>query len=367
MKIGIIDVTITMSYGGIQTAVWELAKQLHDAGHEVHLYGGNGDIRHNLAGRQIQIHTYPYTPRDKVIDLGGRFRRIVERYTFARHAKKDVISQNFDWVILTKPFDFFWPSMMPKSSSTRFCYMSGGTSFFKGDRWLGKKISAWVACSHFNAWQIQHHFKQFPSVIYNGVDIEKFRPMTTSLREQLGIAGSTFLLSFAGRLVGWKGLSVVIDAIEQLKGEDVKLLIIGAGDDLERLKKKAISKGVAEQVIFHQPVEHNVLPEFYAASDVGIFPSTGDEAFGITIAEAMACAKPVIASHIGGIPEVVGNEGTAGLLVAPGSADEIVIAINHLRGLPDRGKAMGELARVRIETRYTWQHSAQRLLQALAS
>lgn len=190
--------------------------------------------------------------------------------------------------------------MMSKSSSTRFCYMSGGTSFFKGDRRLGKKISAWVACSHFNAWQIQHHFKQFPSVIYNGVDIAKFKPMSTSLREQLGISQSTFLLSFAGRLVGWKGLSVAIDAIEKLKGEDVKLLIIGAGDDLERLKSKAVAKGIAEQVIFHQPVGHNQLPEFYAASDAGIFPSTGDEAFGITIAEAMACAKPVIASHIGG-------------------------------------------------------------------
>lgn len=139
MKIGLIDVTITMSYGGIQTAVWELAKQLHDAGHEVHLYGGNGDVRHELAGRQIHIHTYPYTPREKVIDLGGRFRRIVERYSFARYAKQDVIRQNFDWVILTKPFDFFWPAMMPKSCSTRFCYMSGGTSFFKGDRKLAKK------------------------------------------------------------------------------------------------------------------------------------------------------------------------------------------------------------------------------------
>lgn len=73
MKIGLIDVTITMSYGGIQTAVWELAKQLHDAGHEVHLYGGNGDVRHELAGRQIHIHTYPYTPREKVIDLGVVF------------------------------------------------------------------------------------------------------------------------------------------------------------------------------------------------------------------------------------------------------------------------------------------------------
>lgn len=81
----------------------------------------------------------------------------------------------------------------------------------------------------------------------------------------------------------------------------------------------------------------------------------------------MACAKPVIASHIGGIPEVVGNEGSAGLLVAPGNADEIVMAINHLRTLSDRGKSMGEKARLRIKSRYTWQHSAQRLLQALAS
>lgn len=365
MKIGLIDVTITMSYGGIQTAVWELAKQLHDAGHEVHLYGGNGDIRQNLAGRQIQIHTYPYTPRDKVIDLGGRFRRIVERYTFARHAKKDVINQKFDWVILTKPFDFFWPSLMPKSSSTRFCYMSGGTSFFKGDRRLGKNISAWVACSHFNAWQIQHHFKQFPQVIYNGVDLEKFKPMTTSLRQQLNISDNTFLLAFAGRLVGWKGLSVAIDAISLLKNDDVKLLIVGAGEDLERLKKKVFTKGVLEQVIFHEPVEHGELPAFYATCDAGIFPSVGDEAFGITIAEAMACGKPVIASHIGGIPEVVGNEGTAGLLVTPGDAQSIVTAINHLRELPDRGKEMGENARLRIESRYTWQHSAQRLLRAL--
>ena len=107
-------------------------------------------------------------------------------------------------------------------------------------------------------------------MIYNGVDIAKFKPMSTSLREQLGISQSTFLLSFAGRLVGWKGLSVAIDAIEKLKGEDVKLLIIGTGDDLDRLKSKAVAKGIAEQVIFHQPVEHNQLPEFYAASDAGI-------------------------------------------------------------------------------------------------
>ncbi|WP_216074431.1 glycosyltransferase, partial [Acinetobacter baumannii] len=71
----------------------------------------------------------------------------------------------------------------------------------------------------------------------------KFKPMTTSLRQQLGVSEPTFLLAFAGRVVGWKGLSVAIDAIAQLRDEDVKLLIIGAGDALEQLKNKAMVKG----------------------------------------------------------------------------------------------------------------------------
>ncbi|MDC9592832.1 glycosyltransferase family 4 protein [Xenorhabdus sp. IM139775] len=365
MKIGFIDVTVTMSYGGIQTAVWELAKALTDAGHEIHIFGGTGDVRPALGGRNIPIHTFPFVPRARVLNLGRRFQRIVERYSFARHARETVIAENFDWVILTKPFDFFWPRMMPATSHTQFCYMSGGTSFFKGDRVLGKKISAWVACSHFNAWQIQHHFKQFPGVIYNGVDIDKFKPADSAVRTRLGINEKTFLLTFAGRLVGWKGMKVAIDAMALLRDKDVKLLIIGEGEDLKLLEKRVSALSLEESVIFHPPVGHDQLPEFYAAGDAGIFPSIGDEAFGITIAEAMACGRPVIASYIGGIPEVVGNEGSAGILVTPGDAMAIADAVNHLLSLPDRGENMGKSARQRIETMYTWEHSASRLLNAI--
>ncbi|MDR0217386.1 MAG: glycosyltransferase family 4 protein [Enterobacteriaceae bacterium] len=365
MKIGFIDVTVTMSYGGIQTAVWELAKALTDAGHEIHIFGGSGDIRPALDDRNIRIHTFPFIPRECVINIGRRFQRIVERYSFARHARKTVIAENFDWVILTKPFDFFWPRMMPANSQTKFCYMSGGTSFFKGDRTLGKKIAAWVACSHFNAWQIQHHFKQFPNVIYNGVDVDKFKPATSDVRNRLGIHENTFLLTFAGRLVGWKGMKIAIDAMAQLRDKDVRLLIIGAGEALQQLEKRVAERKLEQAVIFHPPVGHDQLPEFYAAGDAGIFPSIGDEAFGITIAEAMACERPVIASYIGGIPEVVGNEGQSGILVTPGNATAITDAVNHLLSLPDRGKAMGKHARQRIKAMYTWEHSARRLLDTI--
>ncbi|AYA42531.1 glycosyltransferase family 4 protein [Xenorhabdus nematophila] len=365
MKIGFIDVTVTMSYGGIQTAVWELAKALTDAGHEIHIFGGTGDIRPELAGRNIHIHTFPFIPRERVLNIGRRFQRIVERYSFARHAREAVMAENFDWLILTKPFDFFWPRMIPKTSHTKFCYMSGGTSFFKGDRILGKKISAWVACSHFNAWQIQHHFKQFPSVIYNGVDTDKFKPIDSDIRIRLGINEDTFLLTFAGRLVGWKGMKVAIEAMTLLRDKDVKLLIIGAGEELKQLEKRVSALKLKESVIFHPPVSHDQLPKFYAAGDAGLFPSIGDEAFGITIAEAMACGRPVIASYIGGIPEVVGNENQAGILVTPGDAPAIAASVNHLLSLEDRGKGMGKCARQRIEAMYTWEHSANRLLNAI--
>ncbi len=365
MKIGLIDVTVTMSFGGIQTAVWELAKTLADLGHEIHVFGGTGDIRPELGKRCIGVHTFPFIPRDKAPDLGRRFQRIVERASFARHARKKVIELDLDWIVLTKPFDFFWPRLLTADSKTKFCYMSGGTSFFRGDRYLSKKIDVWVACSQFNAWQIQHHFKHFPQVIFNGVDIEKFSPRESAVRQTLNISPNTFLLVFAGRLVGLKGLHIAIKALQELKDAPVSLLIMGGGEEEQRLKSLAAESGVGHKVVFHPAVSHDVLPDYYAAADAGIFPSIADEAFGISIAEAMACARPVIASYIGGIPEVVGNEGTAGILVTPGDPQAITAAVEQLMALPDRGRGKGENARKRIQTLYTWHHSATRLLAAL--
>ena len=83
MKIALLDVTVTVSYGGIQTAVWELARTLHDLGHEIAVYGGAGPIRPDLGGRDIQVRTFPFTPREKFPNLGSRFRRILERCSFA--------------------------------------------------------------------------------------------------------------------------------------------------------------------------------------------------------------------------------------------------------------------------------------------
>ena len=110
---------------------------------------------------------------------------------------------------------------------------------------------------------------------------------------------------------------------------------------------------------------HDSLPDYYAAADVGVFPSIGDEAFGITIAEAMSCAKPVIGGYVGGIPEVVGNEESCGLLVPPGDSAALAQAMRRLADDAALRTRFGIAARARIERLYTWDMSAQRLLAAL--
>ena len=369
-RIAFIDVTVTVSYGGVQTACWRLADALARAGHEIAVFGGDGNIRPANLHPNITVHTFPFRPREKVLDIGSRFQRIVERASHARHARHAFAAGNYDWAVLTKPFDFYWPWILPKDCKTRFCFMSGGTDFFAGDRFLSRRVDAWVAASQFNAWQIHARYKRWPKIIYNGVETGKFAPgvRDDNLRMHLSIAPETVLFAFAGRLVGWKGMGVALRALAEPAMRDVnaKLLVVGDGPQKPELKQLTQTLGLTERVRFHDPVPHDALPALYGAVDAGVFPSIGDEAFGITIAEAMSGGKPVIASHIGGIPEVVGNEDSCGLLVPPNDAAALARAMRLLADDPARRARMGAAGRARIERLYTWELSAQRLLGALS-
>lgn len=369
MKIAFVDVTVTVTYGGIQTAVWELSRTLHDLGHEVTVIGGEGGIRPDLGGRAISVQTFPFTPREHAPDLGNRFRRLWERLSFARHARASVIAGDFDWVVITKPFDFFWPKLMPAGSRTRFAFRSGGTSFIAGDRYFARGVHAFFANSYFNAWQIKSRYGRFPTVIYNGVDLERFGPQHRSadFRRQLGLQEQDVLCIFAGRLVGWKGVGISIRALaaEATKDLPIRFLVIGNGPERASLKMLAEKLGVADRVIFKPGMPHGELASCWASADIGLFASIGDEGFSNSMAEAMASGLPVIATAFSGNPETVGNEGNCGLLVAPENAQALADALAMLASDPERRKRMGAAARQRIADNFTWGKVAQRLLAGL--
>lgn len=369
MNIALLDVTVTVSYGGIQTAVWELAQALYDLGHEITVYGGDGPIRRDIGGRDIRIRTFPFIDREDVPNFGSRFRRIIERWSFSRHALPVVVSAKHDWVILTKPFDFFWPRIMPANSRTRFAFRSGGTDFFPGDRLLKSGISAWFANSHFNSWQIKSRYGVYPKVIYNGVDLGRFAPeqRDPELRGKLGIAPEDIVCIFAGRLVGWKGVHVTLKALADasLRALPLRCIIIGDGPEHGALQRQAAALGLQERVFFESAKPHDELPRWWASADLGIFSSIGDEGFSNSIAEALASGLPVIATAFSGNPETVGNEGSCGLLVTPGDSQELARAIGELALDPERRFSMGERARARIAREFTWDHVARRLLDGL--
>jgi glycosyltransferase involved in cell wall biosynthesis len=122
------------------------------------------------------------------------------------------------------------------------------------------------------------------------------------------------------------------------------LLIVGSGPEEQRLRQLASAGGLAAKIRFVSASPH--VHELLNAIDVFVLPSI-NEGMSNTLLEAMACALPVIATNVGGNPEVVGDAG-GGFLVPPADGEAIAGRLAQLQRLPDLRAAMGSAARQRI-------------------
>lgn len=158
---------------------------------------------------------------------------------------------------------------------------------------------------------------------------------------------------FIGRLVYYKGCSVLIDAFAKLEA-DVTLTIIGDGGLKEELMQQAEAYGVSERIAFLGHVSDEKIRACMESADVFVLPSVErSEAFGLVQLEAMAYGIPVINTNLpSGVPEV-SIHGETGLTVTPGDAVELSKAMAWLCSHPEDRKRMGRDARNRVEERYT--------------
>jgi len=195
-------------------------------------------------------------------------------------------------------------------------------------------------------------------VIPNGVDLKMFNPANwlfyrDSLRRRYGISRSEPVLMFAGGDWERKGVLYVIEALSLLPRPDVKLLVIGSGDE-KFYGQLAELKQVRERIIF-VPYSSN-LWEYYAASDVFVFP-TIYEPFGLVIVEAMASGLPVIASRVAGAADLI-TDGVNGLLLRePSDVSDLAAKIELLLSNVELRKTMGERARETAE-KISWDRVA---------
>jgi len=160
------------------------------------------------------------------------------------------------------------------------------------------------------------------SVIPPAINIKKFSPGTSDLREKLNLKGKRIIL-YVGRLIKQKGVIELILAMKLVKKviSDATLLLVGGGPLEETVKKLSTDLNLEESIRLYGPVPHESMPEVYRVADVLVLPSivtkTWMEQFGYVLAEAMATGIPVVASNCGAIPELVKHEET-GLLAKPG-------------------------------------------------
>lgn len=201
----------------------------------------------------------------------------------------------------------------------------------------------------------------------NGVDVERFRPGLDGrpVRRQYGIPDNARVILFVGaldRAHHFKGVGYLLRVFSRIEQRDVLLMLIGDGDLRQLLIAQADDLGVSGRTLFMGAVPNEQLPLYYGAADVVVLPSFPPESFGITLIEAMACGKPVVAHDIPGVRSVV-RDGEDGLLARPGDADDLAEKMRILLNDPSLCREMGRRGRAKVEEKYAWPKIIPRLIR----
>jgi glycosyltransferase involved in cell wall biosynthesis len=216
-------------------------------------------------------------------------------------------------------------------------------------------------------------------MVYNGVDHDRFDPKQWStagraLRHSLNVPEHATVVLFAGSMTPEKGIVHLARAFTRIAADrpDVHLMlagtnalwggaadILGYHDAYEQMVRVTLSELEQEgRVHYLGSIPAATMPASYALADVVVVPSTWREAFGLVAAEAMASARPVIASRVGGLPEVLGEQG--GVLVPPGDEDALADAIRAMVDNPADRREFGAMAREQA-LRFSWRETARQL------
>jgi alpha-maltose-1-phosphate synthase len=218
-----------------------------------------------------------------------------------------------------------------------------------------------VAVSRHSREDILKYFQVQPErvkVIHNGIDLDIYKATSVELtRKAFGVTGPYVL--FVGRVSRQKGMGHLIDAMK-LVDSGVTCVCCTSAPDTRELEEEIAAKVAAEpRVIWiNSLLREDQYVELYSNAFCFACPSVY-EPFGIINLEAMACETPVVASSVGGILETV-VDGETGILVEPGSPEEIARGINTFARNRDLAKRYGKNGRKRVEELFSWTSIAQK-------
>lgn len=148
-------------------------------------------------------------------------------------------------------------------------------------------------------------------------------------------------------------------------GLSLKLLLVGGGSLKSSLEALAVTLGISEHIVFTGFVEHERILDYFSSIDIFVIPSF-QESFGVVALEAAACELPVVASRVGGLPEVV-DEGVTALLVEPNNTQQLTDALHQLVIDAPLRKAMGLAGRAFVKEHYEWNRCVDTMIDIYAN
>jgi len=204
----------------------------------------------------------------------------------------------------------------------------------------------------------RHNIRSEVLTIPNGVDIEEidsYRPTRLPTKNNV---------LFVGRLAKIKGVSTITDAFSILADEkqSYHLYIVGPEGDLSQKESRRIRN--TPNVHFLGRVSHGKKLSLLKSVDIVVVPSLWEN-FPLVVLEAMACAKPVIASSVGGIPEIIDQADSNGILIPPLNSKMLAKTVKKLLGDPRARAKLSENAYYTVKNRYDWRKIALIYLEFL--
>lgn len=197
-------------------------------------------------------------------------------------------------------------------------------------------------------------------VVGNGADppdLEREWPAARRLRDDLGVGQFRPLWVCAARLEEQKGHAVLLDALARVKERGLDFIVVLAGEGSLRadLERRAAAAGLGERVRFAGEVE--AVGPLLLAADACVLPSLW-EGMPLTLLEALTRGRPVAASHVGGVPDVI-EDGVTGRLVPAGDAAALAAVLEDFHRRPDAARRLGSDGAERVRAEFTWASVAE--------
>jgi glycosyltransferase involved in cell wall biosynthesis len=346
--------------GGTERQVVNVALGLDRSRFDLHIASihGYGALLHEIESLDLPHESFP-------ISSLYRFRTIRQAFRLARYIRKNRFDVVHTYGLYTNLFAL--PAAKLAGAPVIVASIRDrGDILTRAQRWFQRQVCRLANCILVNAESIrdaivkQGYRAENIAVIRNGIVPSRFRSQTaSSLRQELGIPASAPVVLVLSRLNPMKGVEYFLDAAAVVARElpEVRFLIVGDGLHKVVLEERAAALGIADRVVFTG--FRTDVPQLLAESSLSVLPSLS-EGLSNTLLESMAAGVPVIATRVGGNPEVI-EDGVSGLLVPVRDAAELAAAMSKLLCNPVLASAVREAGRRRIDELFSMHASIRQV------